>query len=384
MLELGFSATNPCHLYELARAIGDLGESVTFYSGYPSWKLAKPLPSKLYVHSLRTCVVYGLLRLPERFRPKSRALFRWQDRTFDQWVSQQLTPHDFVQAMPGQCLYTFKSAKDKGAKTVLNHATGPSENWIIVMEREYQRVGMNLRKETVFNEEYLRQEAEEYALADLHCVASSVVRQQLVGIGIPPEKIWVVPYGASQELFFRARSKAFGRFRILFAGQLSLRKDVRTLLRALEILREASWEMNFYGQVTSEVEKDLADYQGATPLRFHGAVPQAELAAAMREASVLALPSLEEGFGLVVPQALSTGTPCIVSDRVGAQDLLTHRENGSIFPAGDPAALAEEIAYWSKKSLVVEGDYSWMAPACKLLALSRNERTALPQTVGIK
>ena len=251
------------------------------------------------------------------------------------------------------------------------------------MDREYQRIGMNLQKETVFDDDYLRQEAEEYALADFHCVASSVVRRQLVGIGIAPEKIWVVPYGASQNLFFPATHKRFDRFRMLFAGQLSLRKDIRTLLRALEILSEPAWEMNFYGPVTSEVEKDLAEYKGATPLRFHGAVSQAELAKAMREASVLVLPSLEEGFGLVVPQALSTGTPCIVSDRVGAQDLLVHRQTGSVFPVRNPAALAEEIAYWSKKNLVVAGDYSWKAPACKLLALSRNERTALPQTVGI-
>jgi starch synthase len=381
MLDLGFSATNPCHLYEIARAIGELGESVAFYSGYPSWKLAKPLPTQLYAHSLRTCIVYGLLRLPERLRPKSRSLFRWQDRAFDRWVAKKLVLHDFVHAMPGQCLQTFKSAKAKGCRTVLNHATGPSKNWIKVMDREYQRVGMNLEKETVFDDAYLRQEAEEYALADFHCVASSVVRQQLVGIGIAPERIWVVPYGASQDRFFRATDKAFDRFRILFAGQLSLRKDIRTLLRALEIFSEPAWEMNFYGQVTSEVERDLRDYRGATPLRFHGTVSQTELASAMRKASILVLPSLEEGFGLVVPQALSSGTPCIVSNRVGAQDLLNHRENGSIFPAREPAALAEEISYWSTKNLIVEGDYSWKVPARNLLTLSLNERTAR-QTVG--
>jgi glycosyltransferase involved in cell wall biosynthesis len=285
--------------------------------------------------------------------------------------------------MPGQCRQTFKSAKAKGCRTVLNHATGPSKKWIEVMDREYQRVGMNLQKETVFDDEYLRQEAEEYALADLHCVASSVVRRQLVEIGIAPEKIWVVPYGAAQDLFRRTTHKAFDRFRILFAGQLSLRKDIRTLLRALEIPNERKWEMNFYGQVSTEVERDLAEYKGATPLRFHGAVSQTELARAMREASVLVLPSLEEGFGLVVAQALSTGTPCIVSDRVGAQDLLRHRQNGSIFPAGEPTPLADEISYWSTKNLIVEGDYSWEAPARNLLALSMNERTAVAQTVGI-
>jgi glycosyltransferase involved in cell wall biosynthesis len=50
----------------------------------------------------------------------------------------------------------------------------------------------------------------------------------------------------------------------------------------------------------------------------------------------------------VVVQALNCGLPCIVSDRVGAGDLIAHRRNGSIFPAGDADALATEIAWWAE------------------------------------
>ena len=92
-------------------------------------------------------------------------------------------------------------------------------------------------------------------------------------------------------------------------------------------------------RTTPEARQDLAAYKGRTPLTAHGSVSQGELAEGFRQGSVLVLPSLEEGFGLVVPQALNCGLPCIVSDRVGGKDLIRHRENGSIFPCGDAAAL---------------------------------------------
>jgi glycosyltransferase involved in cell wall biosynthesis len=238
------------------------------------------------------------------------------------------------------------------------------------MRGEYQRVGLEIDRETVYDDNYWARETEEYRLADLHCAASTVVRDQLLGCGVPTEKIWIVPYGASPAIFFPPREKRFDSFRILVAGQLSLRKGLATLLRALSSIQNRDWKVDFFGSVSGEVQKDLADYRGKIPLQFHGAVSQSSLAEAMRRSSVLVLPSLEEGFGLVVPQALACGTPCIVSDRVGAKDLISHRENGSIFPVSEPASLVAELRFWADQKMVVRGDYSWRRPARQLISLS--------------
>ena len=232
--------------------------------------------------------------------------------------------------MPGQCLHTFKQAKTRGIRTVLNHATGPVREWVRVMEPEYARAGLRLTDVCPYDAAYFAREEKEYALADFHCAASTVVRDQLVGLGVTREKIWLVPYGADPAIFHRGENGPPRKFRIAFAGQVGLRKGLRTLLRALELAGRADWQMHFYGAVLGEAQHDLGSYRGATPLNFHGSVSQSALADAFRKSSVLVLPSLEEGFGLVVPQALNCGAPCIVSDRVGAQDLLRHHENGSI------------------------------------------------------
>jgi glycosyltransferase involved in cell wall biosynthesis len=310
-------------------------------------------------------------------RPAARTLFRWQDTSFDQWVGNQLSKHDFVHAMPGQSLATFHTARGLGVRTVLNHATGPSRDWVTIMQSEYQRVGLDLRSETVYDEAFFARERKEYELADFHCAASSLVASQLQAGGITPERIWVVPYGADPSVFFPG-SGGETPFRILFAGQISLRKNLLTLLQALKQLDRPDWELVCCGAISEEAKPDLAQGAGHTPVRFLGPVPQTELAGQMRAASVLVLPSLEEGFGLVVPQALACGNPCIVSESVGAKDLIEVRRNGSTFAARNVQALAEELVYWSEHRTRVPGDYSWRAPAFRLLALSK---AALEQSV---
>jgi glycosyltransferase involved in cell wall biosynthesis len=239
------------------------------------------------------------------------------------------------------------------------------------MEPEYRRVGLRLTEVCHYDAAYFEREAREYALADFHCAASTVVRDQLMGMGIARERIWLVGYGADPGIFHARGRKTPERFRIVFAGQAGLRKGLRTLLETLD---RADWEMHFYGGVAPEAREDLGRYTGSTPLTWHGAVSQGELADGMRQGSVLVLPSLEEGFGLVVPQALNCGLPCIVSDRVGGKDLIRHRENGSIFPGGDAGALAEELAWWEANWRPVEEVYDWEGPARALIEASRPAR----------
>ena len=99
-------------------------------------------------------------------------------------------------------------------------------------------------------------------------------------------------------------------------------------------------------------------------------MPQEQLARAMRDSSVLVLPSLEEGFGLVIPQALNCGCPCIVSDRVGGKDCIRHQDNGSIFPLGDAQALAAELDLWERNPRRTTDNFTWTAGARTIIAES--------------
>ena len=371
-MKISLSATNPCHVWPFALELAKVGALKAYYSGYPAWKLPDSAGLPIRAHSLRTNIVYGLLKYaPERFRPSSRRLFLWQDRGFDRWTGAHLEPCDFIHGIPGQCLHTFRAAKKLGVRTVLNHATGPVRDWVRIMEPEYARVGLRLTEVCPYDADYFRREDEEYALADFHCAASTIVRDQLTARGIEAARLWLVPYGADGRIFHRGDAPAPEPFRIVFAGQVGLRKGLRTLLDALTLAARADWRADFFGAVLGEARTDLEAYRGATSLKFHGAVSQAKLADAFRAGSVLVLPSLEEGFGLVVPQALNCGCPAIVSDCTGGKDLVSHRENGSVFKTNDVEALAAELMWWAKNPRRTDDDFGWQAPGRMLLAASQ-------------
>jgi len=367
-MKISIAATNPCHLFPLALELDRLGALGCYYSGYPAWKLAAPAAMPVRTHSFRTTVVYGALKtVPAALRPSPRALFLWQDHGFDAWVGRNLEPCDFLHAMPGQALRAFSRARKLGVATVLNHATGPVREWVRIMAPEYERAGLRLEDVCPYDDAYFSREATEYELADFHCAASTVVRDQLIATGIPPNRIWLAGYGADPAIFHAKDRGAPRGFRILFAGQLGLRKGLRTLLEAVASCKRPDWELHFYGGEAPEAAGDLAAYRGSTPMTRHGSVSQPELAEAMRQASVLVLPSLEEGFGLVIPQALNCGAPCIVSDRVGGKDLIRHHENGSIFPCNASEALAAELIWWETNWKPVSEFYGWRQPAEAIL-----------------
>jgi len=375
-MRISFAATNPCHVWQMAMALSARQALGVYYSGYPRWRLPGADGMELRCHSFRTLITYFLHgKVPERWRPPNRALFRWQDEGFDRWVAKVLQPSDFLHGIPGQCRDSFKMAKHLGICTVLNHATGPAGQVAKILQPEYDRLGMTVSKEGGIDDTYLSRLAEECVLADIHCCASSVVREQLISEGIDERIIWVVPYGADATVWNpgtrRRPRKPREVFRVLFAGQLSLRKGIRHLLTALETAGDVSWQLNVIGPILEETRHDRQAYTGTVPVIYHGAISQSALARAMRESDLLVVPSLEDGFGLVVVQALACGLPCAVSSMVGAKDMITENVNGSIFSLNDAQSLLATLKRWANEPRRVSGDWGWDKPADHLLKLSR-------------
>lgn len=344
------TATNPCHLYDLAKALHETGSLECFHSGYPRWRLRDSADLPVRAHPLRTLITYSWMRLPLALQPDAARLFRWQDDGFDAAVARGLRRGQagWLHAMPGQAWRTFEKARGLGLRTVLNHASGPVSTQLKILEPEYRKAGLELERFHAFDEAYFERERREYALADYHCAASSVVKGQLCEAGVPEDRIFVVPYSADETLFRSDGRRANGgAFRILYAGQLTLRKGLRFLLEAFASVRgEFPAELHLFGPMKPDFAASMGERLSAPDVFWHGSVSQKVLADEMRRSDLLVLPSLEEAFGLVVPQALRCGIPCVVTDAVGAKDLIREERNGSVVQARDPEALAEALRWW--------------------------------------
>ena len=136
-----------------------------------------------------------------------------------------------------------------------------------------------------------------------------------------------------------------GSFRVAYCGQLVQRKNVDKLLRALAQLQGRDWRCAIVGDGPLRTPlQQLAETLGiADRLDWRGILPNAEAQNLMRASDVLVLPSAFDGWGAVVNEALSVGTPAVCSQACGAADLLRESWRGCAVTTGSVPALTAEL-----------------------------------------
>ncbi len=183
----------------------------------------------------------------------------------------------------------------------------------------------------------------EIGLADVIHTASQVTARSLENVGVPRERIITVPLGCPRvegSIMVRRPSRPL---RFLYSGSLAVHKGVLYLLAAWRQISGAlSAELHLYGQVL--LPDRCFDDLGKNVI-VHGAVSRSELTKAYASSDVLIFPTLLDGFGMVVGEALAHGLPVIMTKNAGAADLIREGENGFLVPPRDADALAERIQW---------------------------------------
>lgn len=228
-------------------------------------------------------------------------------------------------------LYDLPIGYWRAAREILNEEAERRPQWLPALD--------GLRD----SEEKLARKDDELRLADHIFVASTFTKQTLGRCPFSVAPVSVIPYGADDALVSGLKispSKASRPLRVLFVGGLSQRKGIADLFEAAGLLG-AHIELTIVGRKLSAacapLEAALAKH------RWIESMPRERILAEMREHDVLVFPSLFEGFGLVVTEALSQGLPVITTSHTCGPDVLTEGEDGFIVPIRDPQAIAEKL-----------------------------------------
>lgn len=183
----------------------------------------------------------------------------------------------------------------------------------------------------------------ECALADRILVGSQFSRNAFIEEGFPAEKIIVIPYGADLERFSPEQPGAEQKktFNALFVGSIVQRKGISYLLRAYQRFKGPDTELVLVGKYPD-------DSSPFTPFRDDFKhiphVPQTDLPQIYRSADVFVFPSLLEGMGLVVLEAMASGLPVITTPN-GPGDLVRDGVDGFVVPIRDVDAIVEKLEY---------------------------------------
>ena len=242
--------------------------------------------------------------------------------------------------------FSFREAKRIGIKCLYDLPIGYWRAARQLLEIERERWPEWSPTLTGFHdsEKKLARKDEELRLADHIFVASQFTAKTLQSFPGPLAPIEVIPYGfpsvtASRTYAPISRNQPL---KLLFVGGLSQRKGIANLFAAVGKL-QPHVSLTVVGRKASN-ECPALD-QALSKHRWIPSLPHNEILDLMREHDILVFPSLFEGFGLVITEAMSQGTPVITTDRTIGPDLIEHGQNGWLVEAGSTFAIEETLEH---------------------------------------
>jgi glycosyltransferase involved in cell wall biosynthesis len=290
-----------------------------------------------------------------------KAVYR-RDVQFDKYVSNQIskryfgnsTGKDIFWGFQGSCHASLAAANRAGMDNVCELATAHvvAAKRILGEEAHLHPEWAGSIDNLVFPPGYEKRLEEEPHLAKRVIAASSFTRETLLEAGVHSEKISVlplgfdptaIPYKESSRKEFESRP-----LKLLYAGTVTQRKGIKYLLEAMRELKAGKdVELHIIGGVHGQ-EEPLKQYQGL--FTYHSAVSQSELFKTFGEYDALVLPTIFEGFGLVIVEAMAAGLPVITTSHSMGPEVITQGKNGYIVPIRDIGAIANAIKLLREKS----------------------------------
>jgi glycosyltransferase involved in cell wall biosynthesis len=265
----------------------------------------------------------------------------WIASSFGRFAARNLaTDHDVFVGWSGAVLEAIPVARTRGMSIVIERGSSHIAHQAEVLAREYASLDISA---TPVDDRMIERELAEYSDADAIMVPTTYAAATFTERGVDPRKIVVNPYGA-EGLRFPARTgvgRASPRIRILFVGQVSVRKGIPRLLRAFRLLDDR-FELHLVGPVEPAL-RQLTKNAGDRVIA-HGPLRGARLDDRFANADLFCMPSVEEGLPLALLQALAAGLPVVASPQTGAADVIADGREGLVVPSDDAPRLAGALA----------------------------------------
>jgi glycosyltransferase involved in cell wall biosynthesis len=203
---------------------------------------------------------------------------------------------------------------------------------------------------------------------------SDSVKQDLVDNGHNPDNIDIIKNGVEVEKFRFNRSSSG---KVVYLGRLDRRKGAQHLPSIFESIKssESFESLEIAGDGPKRgIAEDLAENEQR--VNYHGFVSEEDKIELLSEADVAVVPSLTEGYGIVVLEANSSGTPVVANDTEGLRDSVKDGETGFLRDVKNPKEFGEAVRRllqddelrheMADKARAFAEEHSWDSSAAKL------------------
>jgi glycosyltransferase involved in cell wall biosynthesis len=251
-----------------------------------------------------------------------------------------------VHAYEDCSLWQFQEAKRLGKACIYDMPIGYYPAWEHTEAELARQFSDWLPAGGLSSRRYVRpqQKRQEMELADLVLAPSSFVADTVRAFH-PNKLLALAPYGVDLD-FWRSRARNEGSevLRFIYAGQISLRKGIPSLLQAWGKAELRSAELQLVGSWYLSDSRRASLPRGVTHVP---ACSSEALREHYRRADVFVFPSFFEGFGLVLLEAMACGLPAIASTATAGADVLTEA-SGRVLPVGNLDILVETLQWFDQ------------------------------------
>jgi len=342
-------AFNRFHIYDQARELENNNLLVRMITNYPKYRSRDFEISDKFVFSLLFTGVVNFIRIKlcNKINPNINSnIIKYLHNKFSKDVVRHI-PNDIDIAifLSSFGLEGIEFCNNNNIISISDHGSVYLPYQFKIIEEE-RRI-FDLEPSINHNKWIIEKELKEFNSADYILLGSNFAKETFLQNGFLEKKIIVNNYGVDLESF-RKIDKSDKVFRIIFVGSVNINKGIHYLLKAFNILNLENSELWVIGggypnkDIDTVFKKMDINFKN---VYFKGSFPQAELYKYYSQASVFCLPSLSDGFGMVVPQALACGLPVIVSENTGAKDIVKEDYNGYVIPIRDVESIKEKLSY---------------------------------------
>lgn len=329
------------HSFDLARELHCRNHLRKIYSTWPWRRVQREGIPRSLVET------FPWIHAPEFVLARAGLLPRWvEDQTgyanalaFDEFTRRRIPECDALIALSGSALKTGRLVQRRGGRFVCDRGSSHQRFQERILREEFRRWGVD---EPVSDVRDTIREEQIYAEADAITVPSTFALRSFVEMGVPEHKVHRIPYGVRLERFQPVQEPPRESFEVVFVGGVGLRKGVPYLLQAFAHLKHPRKRLRIIGAIAREFRPVLASLP-LEHVEFLGTVPQTDLPAILSSSHLLVLPSIEDGFGVVLGQAMACGCPVLCSTNTGGPDLYDDGVEGFVVPVRDVAAMTERM-----------------------------------------
>ena len=293
--------------------------------------------------SVSCTLARGRLRLPYKIVGTMRAV-ALHDRLVARRLEKLVGKIDIIHTWPLGALETLKAAAKLGIPTVLERCNAHTGFAMEAVQKECDRLGIVLPPdhEHAYNAEKLHKEEEEYRLATRLLCPSDFVVKTFLDKGYGRQQLARHIYGYDEKVYYpghQPRDPKRG-LTMLSVGVCAVRKGLHYALEAW-LRSPASKDGTFLiaGEFLPAYREKLASMLAHPSVKILG--HRNDVPELMRKSDILVLPSIEEGFGLVITEAMGSG--CVPLASEACTEICCHMETGLMHRVGDVDALTQHI-----------------------------------------